>query len=512
MRLTSLVMLTLSIFMFMGCEPLETGDPPTFSQGFTVTALSASQIEVKWSAGADDFNDPEELRYGIWFADAADDIDLDSSPDIETGEGALGYSLTNLEADTAYFVIVRAFDRGRQFSDADDDDIKTVRTTTDNAGTYGKEFRVNTSIVADGMISGVLLNGARDDIGLIDGNTITWFQAEATGQLTQPTTIQPLNVGAEIRDAYLAKFSLDRAFEDLIVSTSSNFYYYRNTGAGLDNRLEPFGQNIAPDEGSIRINHLNGNFEALSFVVGGNEGFVFTLDQEPSVEVWDPVAATVSLGNNSVMQMADVDNDDDLDIVSFSTNRGLSYFENESDEDNPYDFAGLVAIDSGIARDADEDEFFLVDGNNDGDVDIYIVTANETEITNLRFYEGNGDGTFEAGVDFDFGKRRFEQVQFLDVSSNAGVELVALQTGANNVAIHSPGSNASYTSLLRYLGGRRQVDFFAFGDINNEAGIDLVLYSNQSGNRGFTVIPGAPSMHENEDTTIGGSGSGGQIP
>jgi hypothetical protein len=492
---------------FFACDPLDRGEPPTFAQGFSVSTISESQLMISWQPGSDDLIDPDELAYGIWFAQEGTELDITSGANFVTEEGALGFSLNGLRPGTTYQILVRARDRGNQYSDADADNIRTAPTLAKDDPGFGEDFPVDTTIQAEGLIGGVVFNGGRDDIGLIVGSEITWFQAQTTGNLVEEAST--LNVGASIAEAHLEKIRTSPDWEDLLVLTDGALFYYKNSGSGFSERDEPF-QGV-PDVGSIRINYLNGIFETLSYAIA-NTGYIFTFNQTD--ETWDADPVTINLGNNGIFEMVDVDNDNDLDVVRFSA-AGLAIDLNDSsDEDTLFDFSSTESVDSNQVRDVDQDTMLLADGNNDGNIDIYIFMRDDNSgKTTLRFYRGQGDGTFASAVDTDLAMRVYSDPAFINVDSSGGVEFVALQGSSNNVAIHNAGTSGTSQSVTRYLGGREQADFYFIGEIDDIAGLDTVVYSNQEGNRGFTVIPATLTDFDpdgDEDTAADSGGS--QIP
>lgn len=505
MRLSLPLLLNLLLLLsLLACKDLELGEPPEFTQGFTATAISESQIELKWAAGTDDFNEPDELRYGIWFAESADDIDLDGTADIVTEEGALGYSLSGLSADTDYHVIVRARDRGNQYSAAETTDIVTRKTPAAGAGTFGADQTFDITDQIDQMISGVVFNGSRDDLGLIAGTRINWRSYDVApadggdlfveaGATTAPETIV---------DAHLVHVRPNVAWDDLFVATANNLYFYFNGSNGFQTNSSVVGP--SPVAGSVRFGFISNNFEALAFRAGNN-AVIYTPVVTSSAVTWEEQEEQL-LGNNASFELADIDNDGDLDIVSHSAN-GVAFFNNESSDDDAYNFAQAVSIDADFVRNADEDAFLVADGDNDGNLDLYIFTKGPNE-TFLRSYKGKGDGTFANAVDTDLKMAVFSQPSFQDVIGNAGVEFLALQENSNNVAIHQATTTGIFQNVTNYLGGRSSVDFYAFGDLDGQSGVDLALFSNQSGNRGLTVILGKPSQTSSTEGD-GSEGDGG---
>ncbi len=132
-----------AILALSACDPLEVGNPPVMSD-YEVSRISETQIQVTWRVLAtDDILEPEELTYGIWFAEVDDsgssNLDPEAGPNATTGEGAFSNTLAGLEEDKAYEILVRASDRGSNFSSTGENTVKNVAVGMADPNYYAGE-------------------------------------------------------------------------------------------------------------------------------------------------------------------------------------------------------------------------------------------------------------------------------------------------------------------------------------------------------------------------------------
>ena len=116
---------------------------PTFAGAVAARGMSDTQLEVEWAAAADDVSAPGAIRYRIYLATAAGGQDF-TQPTVTTSAGALRATLGGLQADTAYFVVVRAVDEaGREDQNAVEVGGRTDAVIGGGGGIFGPAVEVD---------------------------------------------------------------------------------------------------------------------------------------------------------------------------------------------------------------------------------------------------------------------------------------------------------------------------------------------------------------------------------
>ena len=458
----------LTLLLVLACDPIDSGEPPTFTGTAQAKVLSQEQVSISWSPGSDDLLDADELRYGIWLAKSESGVNLEQSAQFLTRAGAISYSLVGLEPDTEYEVVVRARDLGNQYSE--NTQASTFTTSAEGTGSWRPPQEISISYDPSGLLRGHVYSESRDDIGLIDGARIHWYAAGAAGFGENET--EETDAGATIMEAYLVRTDL-RFYADLFIVTQNGLAYYRNDGSG-------YGQvtwsiDITPAEGSLRFFMEQDILVAFSFIESGTTARIYSNDAEAE-DIDDTFfdRGTRSISNpEGLFVLTKADNDNFVDLVSFG-NSGLRIAMGADEE---YNFDTAASVDSDIVLDRDIHTFFAGDADADGDDDIFIYERDENEGTSLlRIFENQGDGTFADMDTTDYSSATYTQPLLSQANTDTNLDLTFLQTASNNIAVFF-GPSITYSQVGDYLGTDTQVDFAEWGIFDNITGRDLVLVS-----------------------------------
>jgi len=186
------VLLLLSVMLVTwACEEIDTGEAPTLSTGFEVTAVGQDQISVRWSPGSDDLLDPYELRYGIWFREGITNFDpSQTNVDVTTQKGALSYSLTGLKPDTEYGIVVRASDTVQYSASVTP---KAIKTVSQSASAYGTLQMTALTDTPQALVVRTVPNQESKQLGLITAQNLAFYSVGDT-QLTATTQISVQNI------------------------------------------------------------------------------------------------------------------------------------------------------------------------------------------------------------------------------------------------------------------------------------------------------------------------------
>lgn len=458
---------TTACFTFFACDPIESGERPTFTGTAKAEVLGAKQATISWQAGSDDLVDSDELRYGIWFAKSSDGIKADENPQILTNKGALSYNLLELEANTQYDVLVRTRDLGVQYSD--NTQTSSFTTSMANAGRFRDPVVIDLTFQASGIVAGFISRETRLDLGLIDGTRIRFHEAGQNGLSTESSFT--LNVGQNVREAYLVP-SVERFSSDLFVVTDSELRFYRQASDGFNRVTWSVEEVVAANSFSYHLNN-NGILAAFSYQRDGRTGVLYSNDAAQQ-DVNDTFVSrgTISLANeNDRFYLTQLDDDAFIDWVEFGS-QGIRVALG-SDED--YNFETPQNVDANRTRNATDDSFIISDADNDGDVDLYIYERNTRRAkSELSFYKSNGNGTFQSASKSDYKGAYYANPFFAQANSNNNMELVFIHTAANNIAVFNDTAG-SFTRVTDYFGAVEKVNHATWGPFDASDGQDLVL-------------------------------------
>lgn len=461
--------------VLVGCEPLEVGDPPSFGGATSVQAISASQVEVRWQPGSDDLLEPEELSYGIWFsADGA--VNTEDAADIVTDEGALSYNLIDLAPETEYRVLVRALDRGTNYSE--NTQTRSVTTPATGAGRFSAPTTFNLNAEPSLLRTGRVLTGSRDDVAVMTNNRIAWFLSEASGTVNRLS--DDLQFSETIRDAQLAALRSETNLDDLLVLTDSGLTYYERV-AETPTQSVPFETGLAPFAGNNPLRELNVvvddlGFESLSYL--DDSGVLRFYEFDTDTEAFELIRE-IQLGTDVTHYRAtDVDGDGIADVVYLDA-AGLQV---ALAEDETYQLGVERLVDGFLVDNDSQVELILHDGNHDGLVDIYLFERNRGEdLTRMLAFGNLGDGDFDTGIETDYAGAFLEKPRLADATGDGLLDLILVQTAANNTAVYQAATGQlAFTSLWGYIGGDGEPLFADFGNFDGRLGADGLLISRQS--------------------------------
>jgi len=224
-----------------------------------------------------------------------------------------------------------------------------------------------------------------DDAGRIN-------YASSNGDGTWADFRQIAQLSGAIRGATIADYDNDGVLDFLVGSPSGNtttFYLFINDGS--DNFTNMGSVGTGSNANSYQMDMTAGDFNHdgnMDFLGNTNHRFIHRGlgDGKGNFTV---TTIDLGVGNGRGLDMADFNHDGYLDYarVTYSSGQIILYLG-----DGTGDF-----VSAGVIGDSGTDPYGLTaaDFNNDGNVD---VLANEGGSGNPTFFAGNGDGTFVAGV------------------------------------------------------------------------------------------------------------------
>ncbi|MBI2061611.1 MAG: hypothetical protein HYT87_17870, partial [Nitrospirae bacterium] len=148
---------------------------PTFAGLASATAVSSSQIDLSWSAASDAVSPASSLIYKICQSTTAGTCQTSFTVTYTTSASATSYSVTALNATTAYYFVARAED------EAGNTDTNTVEKTA-----------TTSSPPVAGVIQAVTNHLGRHTCALLSDGTVRCWGHNNSGQLGDGTNVNRL--------------------------------------------------------------------------------------------------------------------------------------------------------------------------------------------------------------------------------------------------------------------------------------------------------------------------------
>lgn len=451
------ILVTIAALMtLLACHDLDTGEAPNAGADFpfTLTPLSATQIQVTWNPGSDDFRTPPELEYGIWFGA---DIDPTDGPNIRTCPGALSYTITGLDAETTYEVLVRVFDGG---SYSTNENTQTTATEVAEGATYeptaildlgGDPLFVTSGNVFDSELEAVIaVDGARISFLTLSEGT---FAEDSGGRITAPNAV------IDVQSVRARDFNRD----DLFVVTTSALLIYENQGNGYSNN--PISEfEGAPINDSLRFTFDDGGLVDLVSYITLNGGFYIyqrdTEDEDDSRNYILRYARDFNTTDIIIPRLGDFDADGNIDFAYQRTNQLLIALGNDPESDGDFTFGSdseITLFETFSYTENGQSIDLTFDRNNlDISMEVFNAGVNDTldivlffrsdmgDMTQLFFYSGVGDGTFQDPNVTDYQQAKYGPIRFTNVNNDGTPDLLVLQSAANNIGVYLGSNTAAY--------------------------------------------------------------------
>jgi hypothetical protein len=165
--------------------------PPVFAGVDSVIATSASTIDLSWLPATDDYSQPTDIVYDVFLATTPGGQAF-ATPTVTTAAGATGHTITGLEPQTPYYVVVRARD---QAGNSDSNTVQQSATTFPD--TIAPTFAGLVSVTPNGPTSLLLAwVDATDDITQSADIVYRVYRGTSPGGVNLTTPILTTTPGA----------------------------------------------------------------------------------------------------------------------------------------------------------------------------------------------------------------------------------------------------------------------------------------------------------------------------
>ncbi|HKN70900.1 MAG TPA: FG-GAP-like repeat-containing protein [Terriglobales bacterium] len=130
------------------------------------------------------------------------------------------------------------------------------------------------------------------------------------------------------------------------------------------------------------------------------------------------------------------------------------------------------------------------DFNGDGKLDLAVANGAGN---NVSVFLGNGDGTFQASVNYDAGSNPWSGMVVGDFRDDGKLDLVVANYGSNNVSVLLGNGDASFQAAVNYDTGINPT-WVAIGDFNRDGKLDLAVSDQNCTNGGPPCGTGTVSI------------------
>ncbi len=331
-----------------------------------------------------------------------------------------------------------------------------------------------------------------------NGNSISVFPGNGNGTFGSKTNYTTGNGPIGIATA---DFNLD-GFMDIAVANNGGF----GTGSTVSVLMNNAGNGFLPVTTVTNIPKpyklKTGNLD------GDNLPDIVVADEEEKITVLHNTGSGFTAAHYTMqliqynnlyasVQLADVDNDNDLDV--FYSSLGTQEVSLRRNIGNGVlDSIEMILLDANIY--GGTADFKVTDLNNDGFNDIAAVTSIATAGGGYRIAMNNGNGLFTQGQKGSAGEATFG-IMTGDVDNDGDNDLMTIDNYSNALTVHANDGSGSFPAALLYAAGFPIiVTKIESGDVDNDGDLDVVTsadsrtaintpvsYSLNNGNGTFTT-------------------------
>jgi hypothetical protein len=191
-------------------------------------------------------------------------------------------------------------------------------------------------------------------------------------------------------------------------------------------------------------------------------------------------SSTAQLTNAFGFASADFNRDGEDDIASASTDGNVAILLAA-----PFNLLGTFTAQTAVTTIAEPRDVITDDFNTDGKLDI-AVASSSAGASLLRIHTGVGNGTFNAGVDFDLGPSSAVNTNMVrlakaDFNEDGKMDVANIVADSDQMSVMMGTGTASFGAATTYATGTNPRNL-AVGDVDNDGDIDIAVANRGSNN------------------------------
>ncbi|OON68000.1 hypothetical protein B0919_15145 [Hymenobacter sp. CRA2] len=199
-----------------------------------------------------------------------------------------------------------------------------------------------------------------------------------------------------------------------------------------------------------------------------------------------PLAVSSNPRSMSEAQLADIDNDGDLDLILIDTTRPAVWtFRN----DGQANFSNPASLPTGYSP----YHVALGDIDADGDVDMVVTNGhfNTTDPGTISIRVNDGQGNYSVATDLPVAGYPYSS-SLSDIDADGDLDLLVVDSANNAVEVHFNDGRGTFTPApLRFAIGRGSIDM-ATGDLDGDGDVDFVTADRGANSVGIVFNEAAP--------------------
>ena len=191
---------------------------------------------------------------------------------------------------------------------------------------------------------------------------------------------------------------------------------------------------------------------------------------------------------NSSIAFADVDDDNDLDVLMMGTDNSFTWHTTLYTNDGSGNYMEVIEA---PFEDVSRSEIAFADIDGDNDIDALITGKNNSDQNITKLYSNDGNGIFTEVTDTPFEQIAYGSITFTDVDGDNDLDV--LMTGRNNsnqniTKLYSNDGNGNFTEVTDTPFEGVESSAVAFADIDGDNDMDVLMTGSNNSNQNITKL------------------------